>query len=160
MICAKFDWNWPSGSGEEDFFNSSSYFRNFVIVSPLKGRALHLNKLEFPSPKDILGQVWLTFAHWFWRKRFFKFVNVFVLFRNYILLEKGGEHLHLKKLNPLHQKMICAKFVWKCSSGFGKEFLDLSIYFCNFFIISFWKRAGPSFEQAWYSFRQGWFVPN
>ena len=33
----------------------SMYFRYFVIISPLeKGVALHLNKLEFPSPKDAL----------------------------------------------------------------------------------------------------------
>ena len=36
MICAKFGWNWPSGSGEEDFLNFSMYFRNFVIISPGK----------------------------------------------------------------------------------------------------------------------------
>ena len=34
MLCAKFGWNWPNGSGEEDFFNSSMYFHNFVIISP------------------------------------------------------------------------------------------------------------------------------
>ena len=31
---AKFDWNWPSGSGEEDFLISSIYFHYFVIISP------------------------------------------------------------------------------------------------------------------------------
>ena len=36
-----------------------------------KGRALHLNKLEFPSPKDALWQVWSKLAQWFWRRRFF-----------------------------------------------------------------------------------------
>ena len=28
-----------------------------------------LNKLESPSPKDALCQVWLKLAHWFWRRR-------------------------------------------------------------------------------------------
>ena len=32
---------------------------------------LHLNKLEFPSPKNDLYQVWLKLACWFWRRRFF-----------------------------------------------------------------------------------------
>ena len=32
MICAKFDWNWPSGSGEK--LKSSMYFHYFVIISP------------------------------------------------------------------------------------------------------------------------------
>ena len=49
MLCAKFGWNWPSVSREEDFLISSVFFRYFVIFLPLKkGGALHLNKLEFP----------------------------------------------------------------------------------------------------------------
>ena len=38
MLCAKFGWNWHSGSGEEDFlkFNSSMYFQYFVNISPWK----------------------------------------------------------------------------------------------------------------------------
>ena len=36
MLCAKFSWNWLSGSGEEDFLISSMYFRYFVIISPWK----------------------------------------------------------------------------------------------------------------------------
>ena len=31
--------------------------------------ALYLNKLEFPSAKDDLCQVWLKLAMWFWRRR-------------------------------------------------------------------------------------------
>ena len=44
---------------------------------------LHLNKLQSPSSKDALCQVWLKLAKRFWRRRFFNFVNVFSLFRNY-----------------------------------------------------------------------------
>ena len=33
-----------------------------------KDGALHLNKLESPSPKDALSQVWLKLNQWFWRK--------------------------------------------------------------------------------------------
>ena len=36
MLCAKFGWNWISGSGEEDFLISSVYFHNFIIISPWK----------------------------------------------------------------------------------------------------------------------------
>ena len=58
MHCVKFGWNWPSGSGEEDFKIPSMYFQLFNNYLPLeKGRALHLNKLESPSPKDALCQV-------------------------------------------------------------------------------------------------------
>ena len=74
---------------------------------------LHLNKLESPSPKDALCHVWLKFAQWFWRRRFCNFVNEFLLFGNYLHLKKG-EALHLlKNLNPLHLRMLCAKFGWK-----------------------------------------------
>ena len=31
--------------------------------------ALHFNKLESPSPKDALCQVWLKLAQWFWKRR-------------------------------------------------------------------------------------------
>ena len=58
---------------------------------------LYLNKLESPSPKDALWQVWLKLSKWLWRRRFFNFVNVFSLFSNYLPLEKGGT-LHLNKL--------------------------------------------------------------
>ena len=51
--------------------------------------ALHLKKLESLSPKDSLCQVWLKIAQWFCRRKFFNFVNVFSMFRNYLPLEKG-----------------------------------------------------------------------
>ena len=61
--CAKIDWNWLSGSGEEDFFNFDNVFSLFRNYLPLeKGGALHLNKFESPSPKDALCQVWLKLA--------------------------------------------------------------------------------------------------
>ena len=70
MVCAKFGWNWPSGSGEEDFLifvNVFSLFRNYLPLE--KDRALRLNKFESPSPKDALCQIWLKLAQWFWRRR-------------------------------------------------------------------------------------------
>ena len=84
MLCAKFGWNWLSGSGEEDFLISSMFFSTISYICnypPLeKGGALHLNKLKSPSPKDALCQVWLNLTQWFWRRRFSNFVNVFSLF--------------------------------------------------------------------------------
>ena len=43
----------------EKFIN---VFRNYPPLE--KSGALHLNKLESPSPKDALCPVWLKLAHW------------------------------------------------------------------------------------------------
>ena len=53
LHCAKFGWNWPCASGEEDFLNFVnlfSLFGNYLLLE--KGRALYFNKLESPSPKE------------------------------------------------------------------------------------------------------------
>ena len=42
------------------FVNVFSLFRNYLPLE--KGGPLHLNKLESPSPKDALCQVWLKLA--------------------------------------------------------------------------------------------------
>ena len=58
-------WLWRRG-----FFNFVNVFSLFHNYLPLeKSRALHLNKLESPSPEDALCQVWLKLAQWFWRRR-------------------------------------------------------------------------------------------
>ena len=91
-----------------NFINVFSILRNYLPCE--NGVALHLNKLESPSPKDALCQVWLKLAQWFWRRRFFNLVNVFSLFRNYLPLEKGGA-LHLtKRESPSPKDALCQ--VW------------------------------------------------
>ena len=124
-----------------------------------------MNKLESPSPKDVLCQVRLKLAQWFWR-RFFKFVNVFLQYSNYLLLEKSGPFIWTN-LNPLHLSMLCAKFDLNWPSGFGEDFLNLSMYFCNIVIISPWKRAGPfkwtnlnSLHPMMHSAKFGWNWPS
>ena len=68
---------------------------------------LDLNNLESPSRKDALCQFWLKLAQWFWSRRFYYFVNVFSLFRNYISLEKDRT-LHLKKIeSPSPKDALC-----------------------------------------------------
>jgi hypothetical protein len=62
------------------------YFCDYL---PFEGDlVLYLNNLESPSPKDNLYQVWLNLVCWFWR-RFLKNFSVFLLFRDYLPLEKG-----------------------------------------------------------------------
>ena len=43
------------------FVNVVSLFPYYLPLE--KGMALHLNKTEFPSPKDALCHVWLKLAH-------------------------------------------------------------------------------------------------
>ena len=107
------------------FFNFVNVFSLFQYYLPFdKGGALHFNKLESPLPKDALCQVWLKLAQWFWRRRFFYFVNVFLLFRNYLPFDKGGA-LHLNKLeSPSLKDALCQVWLklvhwfwrirWKC----------------------------------------------
>ena len=100
---------WGSG---EDFCILSMYFCYFVIISTWKKCwALHLNKLKSPSPKDALCKVWLKLAWRFWRKRFFDFVNKFLLFRFYFPFENKGGALHLNKRESLSPKdALCQVF--------------------------------------------------
>ena len=52
------------------FLNFVNVFLLFCNYLPLeKGGALHLNKLESPSPKDALCQGWMKLAQWFLRRR-------------------------------------------------------------------------------------------
>ena len=67
---------------------------------------LYLNKLDSPSPKDALCQVWLKLAQWFWKRRFLNKLKAFSLFRNYLPLEKGMA-LHLNKFeSPSPTRML------------------------------------------------------
>ena len=70
------------------------------------GVALYLNQLESPSSKDALCQVWFKQAQRFLR-RFFNFVNVFSLFRNYLPLEKGVVLYMNKHKSPSPKDALC-----------------------------------------------------
>ena len=90
---------------------------HFHYYLPLeRSGVLHFNESKSFYPENALSQGWLKLAQWFWRKRFLNFVNIFSLFCYYLPLEKGMV-LHLKNLNPLHPRMLCAKFGWNWPSG-------------------------------------------
>ena len=95
--CAKFGWNWPSDSGEEDFLISSLSFRYFVLISPWT---------------KVGPFIWTNLSPHHLRTRCATFVNVFSLFRNYLPLKKGGA-LFWTNLNSLYPRMHCVKFGWK-----------------------------------------------
>ena len=49
-------------------------------------------------------------------EKIFKFVNVFSLFHYYLYWKRTGPFI-LTNLNPLHQRVHCAKFGWNWPSG-------------------------------------------
>ena len=136
MLCAKFGWNWPSGSRED--FLISLMFRTYFIISPWKRagpfiwtnlnplypRMLcakfgwnwssgsgeedeNVKNLQTDRQTDVFGWNWLS---GFGEEDFLNFVNTFSLFSNYLPFEKGGA-LHLNKLeSPLHKDALCQ--VW------------------------------------------------
>ena len=87
------------------FINAFSQFHNYLPLE--KGVALHLNKLEFPSPNDALCQVWLKNVALFSRGRFLNFVNIFSLICNYLPFEKDMA-LQLDKIeSPSPKDALC-----------------------------------------------------
>ena len=94
--------------------------RDFSNIHHKIKMVLHLKKVESPSPKDALCQVWLKLAQWFWRRNFFNFFNVFSLFCNYLPLKKAGPFIWTK-LNPLYPGILSAKFGSNCPSGSGED---------------------------------------
>jgi hypothetical protein len=108
------------------FLNDPTLFLHFCdYLSFEEDLALYLNKLEFPSPKNNLYQVWLKLACWFWRRWFLKIFNVFLLFRYYLPLERGYP-LTVNKLESPSPKDLCQVWlklvqwfwrrIWKCKS--------------------------------------------
>ena len=78
-----------------NFVNVFSLFRNYLPLE--ESGVLHLNKLESPSRKDALCQIYLKLAQWFWRRRFLNFLNVISLFGNYFLLEQTASDVTSQK---------------------------------------------------------------
>ena len=67
LKCGK---NWSSCSLGEDF-----KFCYFVIILPWKKVGYFILKFESPSAKDVLCQVCLKMAQWFWRRRLKCWIN-------------------------------------------------------------------------------------
>ena len=62
MLCAKFGWNWPSGSGEKYFLISSMYFRFFLIISPWKRAAPFIWTILYPLHPRMLCAKYLNWS--------------------------------------------------------------------------------------------------
>ena len=162
MLCDKFGWYWHCGSGDWRFLyfvNAFSLIRNYL---PLEmGLALHLIKFESTLPKDVLCQVWLKMAKWFWRRTILNFVNVFWLLRNYLPLEKGGALYWNKLESPSHKGCFVPSLVEIGSVVLEKKIFKFHPCIFTISLVSpLGEGWGPSFEQTWIPFTQGYFVPS
>jgi hypothetical protein len=54
---------------KKEIFKNVQCIFTLSLLSPLgEGLCPSFEKLEFPSPKDDLCQVWLKLVQWFWRR--------------------------------------------------------------------------------------------
>ena len=107
LQCARFGWNGPSGSAQEDYI-LSMYVPYFIIISPWK-LAWHFTWTNLIPHHQSMRQIWPS---GFWKKKF-NFLNVFSLFCNY------------PTLYSLHPRMLCVKFGWHLASVSGEEYVNV-----------------------------------
>ena len=125
---AMFGWN----CHQKKIFKLDKCISTILIFHLEKEIVLYLNKLDSPSPKDALCQVYLKLALWFWRRRFLYFVNVFLLFLIYLPLEKGVV-LHLNTFEfPSLKDALCQVWLnlalWFRRKGFLIFFSVFSLF--------------------------------
>ena len=92
------------------------------LLSPLgKGWGLSLNKLESLTPKDALCLAWLKVGQMVMEKKNFKFWQCIFATSLSSPLGKGRGPSFEKKLNPPHQRMLCAPLGSNWPNGSGGE---------------------------------------
>ena len=111
--------------------------------------ALHLTKLESPSPKDSLCLGWFEFALWFWRK-FLNATTIFSLFRLYFSRKKGAWYLIWTTVIFLYSGMLCANFGWNWPSRSGESRIPIPVWYMA--ISPFKKGVALLFvDRLWFS---------
>ena len=109
MLFEKFGWNWFY---RRRFLN----FCYFVIISPWKraGPFVWINFTKGWFVLSIIEIGWLVLE-----RKIFKLVNL----HYFIIISpwKRAWPFICTNLNPLHPKILCAKFGWNWPSGSGEE---------------------------------------
>ena len=54
MLCTKFGWNWPSGSGEDFIISSKFLFCHFVIISTWKRAGTSFEQIWIPFTQECI----------------------------------------------------------------------------------------------------------
>ena len=121
MLCAKFGWNWLSGYGEEDFLILSMYFHYFVIISPSKRVGPSFEQTWIPFTQGCFVPSLVEIGPVVLEKKIFKFHQCIFAICVIISPWKRAGPFIWTNLNPLHLRMLCAKFGWNWFSGSGEE---------------------------------------
>jgi hypothetical protein len=96
------------------FLNIFSVFSLFCHYLPLeKGNPLPLYKLESPSTKDDLCQIWFKLVQWFWRERFLNDSTPFLHFCDYLPFEEDKLEFHSHKDNLYQVWLNLACWFWR-----------------------------------------------
>ena len=122
MLCAKFGWKWPSGSGKEDFYMFSMYFYYFTIISPFR----KVWPFIWTNLNRFHPRMFCARSDWKWpsgsAEEIF-FVKVcqffFIISQLSPIWERRGPSFEI--LNSLNPGILCAKFGWNWPSGSGEE---------------------------------------
>ena len=104
---------------KKNFLISSMHFRYFIIISPWKRAGpfiwTKLNPLHSRMHCDKFGWNWPSGSG---EELFYILLMYFLYFVIISPLKRSGSFIWTN-LNPLHPRMLCAKFGWNWLSGFG-----------------------------------------
>jgi hypothetical protein len=147
MICTKFDWNWPDGSGGEDFFFRYKHkWMWFSLLWPLstsrgpwfKETWIYITSKSFHLNMTYSGSVVLE-KIFKWSHPIFVIISPLKRTRPFIWTIK----------NPLYPRLICIKFDWNWPAGSGEAFFNISTCEYGFSYCGPSRPRGPWCEQFW-----------
>ena len=119
------------------------YFHYSLLSAFGEGRGPSFEQTWLPFNQACIVPSLSKLVQWFWRRRFFKISSMY--FQYFVIIfpwKKTGPFVWTN-LNPLHPRMLCAKFGWNWPSGSVGNFLYFVDVFHYFIIIPPWKRIGP-----------------
>ena len=123
MLCAKFAWNWPSGSGEEHFFKISlMYFRYFIIISPWKRWGPSFEQTWFPFTEGCIVPSFVEIGQVVLEKNIFKFCQCIFCYFIIISPSKKARPFIWVNLSSITQGCFVPSLVKISSVVLEKEF--------------------------------------
>ena len=119
MLYVNFGLNWPYGNEEKDFWMSMNIFWLLIDL------VLLLNKLEYPSLKNALCQVWMKLAQLFGRTWFLNVLGIISLICYNLPLEKSLDQTGI----PITQRLLSMCQVWlKVAQWFWRRIQVWTVY--------------------------------